>query len=466
MGQELSLQSAVFTLLFRVGVAAAIAALIVRLTRFQRLLGVEERTLDERLMFVLLYGPMVAVGVLTRILLRYQATDISLEGAFVAGLVGGRTTGMMVGTLAALPAFFNKELLSLPFGMLCGAAGGVLRELLTNRERMWNFGPLSFMSVPRWLFRLFVRGEGNWQFLPLFTIVGLSLLRIGLGQTFPGALHYLHTRQDWQVILPVLGAYFATTLTLTIWNNTRIQIKLHDQEQLLLQARMQALTSQINPHFLFNTLNTIGSLTRVDPEVARELLIKLSQILRRLLRKDENFVPLREELEFIENYLAIETMRFGPEKLQFHEQIDGETLDALVPSMLLQPFVENSIRHGLSPRLEGGEIRLRTARIDGRLIIELEDNGVGISDERLHEIYASGIGISNVTERLKVLYGKDYTLRIESLPGLGTTIRIELPEVYSPRSSADREAVVSTARPEAARGESPVPGGRIPHSGE
>ena len=115
MLQALSLQALVFTLLFRLGVASSIAALSVRSRLFQRVLRREERGLDDRLLFVLLYGPSVAMGVLTRTLLRYQATDVSLEGALVAGLVGGRMTGMMVGTLAALPAFFNDELLSLPF---------------------------------------------------------------------------------------------------------------------------------------------------------------------------------------------------------------------------------------------------------------------------------------------------------------------------------------------------------------
>jgi len=159
--------------------------------------------------------------------------------------------------------------------------------------------------------------------------------------------------------------------------------------------------------------------------------VRLSQILRRLLQKNENFVPLREELEFIENYMSIEMVRFGPEKLQFHKEVDEATLDAMVPSMLLQPMVENSIRHGLSPRLEGGEIRLRTLRLDGRLVIELADNGVGIEEERIPEVYQSGIGLSNVNERLKVLYGKDYKLKIESEKGRGTSIRIEIPEVQS-----------------------------------
>ncbi|HLD78309.1 MAG TPA: histidine kinase, partial [archaeon] len=338
---------------------------------FQRFLREEERGLDERLLFVLFYGSTVAFGVLTRIGLRYQATDVSLEGALVAGLVGGRMTGMMVGILAALPAFFNEELLSLPFGVLAGAVGGILRELCVNKERVWQFGPFMFLSVPRWLYRLVRHGEGNWLILPLLACAGLELLRAGLGSTFPGALYYLVAQGHWLPILPVFSTIFAVALSIMIWNNTRIQTKLLDQEQSLLAARMEALTSQINPHFLFNTLNTVSSLIRMDPDAARELLVKLSAILRRLLRKHENFVPLRDELEFIDDYLAIEMVRFGPEKLQFRKEVDANTLDAIVPSMLLQPIIENSIRHGLGPRLEGGEIRLRTARQDGRLVIEV-----------------------------------------------------------------------------------------------
>ncbi|MDA2913542.1 histidine kinase [Acidobacteriia bacterium AH_259_A11_L15] len=431
MEQPLLLQDLVLTLLFRLGVAASIAALIARSIFFQRVLRREERSVDERLLFVLLYAPPVAVGVLTRILLGYRATDVSLEGALVAGLAGGRMTGMMVGTLAALPAFLNGELLSLPFGMLCGAVGGVLRELCANKERVWQFGPFSFLSLPRWLYDLVTKREGNWLMLPLLGCAGLELLRIGLGQTFPGALFYLGAGEGWLVVLPIFATIVAVGLSLMIWNNTRIQIKLLDQEQSLLAARMEALTSQINPHFLFNTLNTVASLVRVEPDAARKLVVKLSAILRRLLGKHDNFVPLRQELEFIDDYLAIEMVRFGPEKLQFYKQVEEEALELFVPSMLLQPIIENSIRHGLGPRIEGGEIRLRAVRQDGRLLIEVEDNGVGIAEERIPEIYGSGIGISNVNERLKVLYGKEYSLRIESLPNLGTTIRIEIPEVSS-----------------------------------
>ena len=131
------------------------------------------------------------------------------------------------------------------------------------------------------------------------------------------------------------------------------------------EARLAALTSQINPHFLFNTLNSVSSLIRTNPDQARSVVYRLSSILRRLLRKTDNLTPLREELAFIDNYMTIEMVRFG-EKLRFVKEIDPETLDRLVPSMLLQPMIENSIRHGLSSKVDGGMIRVRSCLADGR----------------------------------------------------------------------------------------------------
>ena len=125
-----------------------------------------------------------------------------------------------------------------------------------------------------------------------------------------------------------------------------------------MEARLAALTSQINPHFLFNTLNSVSSLIRTDPNQARAMVVKLSKVLRRLLRKHENFSALRDELSFIEDYLSIEVIRFG-DKLRFEKDVADDTLDMLVPSMLLQPLVENSIKHGLSSKVEGGTIRIR-----------------------------------------------------------------------------------------------------------
>ena len=235
--------------------------------------------------------------------------------------------------------------------------------------------------------------------------------------------------------LIVLSSVMSVATAVKIWNNTRIEMNLEQNQQLLLKARMDALTSQINPHFLFNTLNTVSSLIRFDPDMARGVVLKLSNILRRLLRKHETFVPLREELEFIDDYLDIEVIRFGRDKLQIFKEIDEEARESFVPSMLLQPIIENSIKHGIAPRLEGGEIHLRSTLKDGRLLIEIDDNGMGIPPERLVDVYGGGIGISNVHARLRLLYGDQFKMDIRSQEGEGTQIRIEIPELSAVTTS-------------------------------
>jgi two-component system, LytTR family, sensor kinase len=229
-------------------------------------------------------------------------------------------------------------------------------------------------------------------------------------------------------------------IALKVWNNSRTELKLEEQQRLLLQARMEALQSQINPHFLFNTLNSVSSLVRFDPDTARDLIIKLANILRRLLRSGDAFVPLREELEFIDDYLDIEVVRFGQDKLKVNKELEPATLEVLVPGMLLQPLVENSIKHGLSAKLDGGSICLRSRLQDGVLHIEVEDDGVGMGSANLLErstgLGGTGIGLTNVAERLKVLYGEAARMTIDSLEGKGTLVRLRLPVLESRDSAA------------------------------
>jgi two-component system LytT family sensor kinase len=137
---------------------------------------------------------------------------------------------------------------------------------------------------------------------------------------------------------------------------------------------------------------------------------------------------LRDELELIDDYLSIEVVRFG-NKLKIVKEIDPEALEALVPSMILQPILENSIKHGLSSRVEGGSIRLRARAADGRLTVTIEDDGVGIPAEVMGDIYHRGIGVSNVRERLHVLFGRQYEMKIDSQAGRGTRVEIQIPEL-------------------------------------
>src|SRR6185436_4399154 len=152
---------------------------------------------------------------------------------------------------------------------------------------------------------------------------------------------------------------------------------------------------------------------RTDQEKARLLVFKLSTILRRLLRKHDTFSPLRDEMELIDDYLSIEVVRFG-DKLKIVKDIDAAALEALVPSMMLQPILENSIKHGLSSKVEGGSIQLRARAADGRLTVTIEDDGVGIPADVMDDIYNRGIGVSNVRERLRVLFGPLYRMSIDS----------------------------------------------------
>ncbi len=421
-----------FTLVLKVGWAAALAALLVRFRSFRKLLFIEKRDSDQKVKLLLFLVPPLAIGVMLRIFGGYRFFDLMIEGSFLMGLIGGQIVGLLGGSLISLPAFGNHEWLASPMAALVGLLGGVVREVIPEKEDVWHFGPFLFLNIPQWLWRLLRDRKGNWAMLPLFTCAAVEVAWIELADVFPPHWIFpIRPANSGYMALVVLSSVMCVAMAIKIWNNTRIEMNLEQNQQLLLKARMDALTSQINPHFLFNTLNTVSSLIRFDPDMARGVVLKLSNILRRLLRKHETFVPLREELAFIDDYLDIEVIRFGRDKLQIFKEVDEETLEEFVPSMLLQPIVENAIKHGLAPRLEGGQIHLRTRRRDGRLSIDIEDNGMGIPSERLGEVYGGGIGISNVHERLRLLYGDQFKMDIRSQAGEGTQIHLEIPAVTS-----------------------------------
>jgi two-component system LytT family sensor kinase len=423
-----------FTLLLKVGVASSIAALLARWTTFRRVLFTEERDPDQKLKLMLFMTPALIVGVTLRLVggPPYAFADLSLEGAFLMGLLGGRVVGPIGGAIITIPALISREWLAMPAASTAGLLGGLIRQAIPNKEDLWNFGPFTFLNIPKATVKLLRKAELSWEMAPLTTCIALELGRVALVlATKSKWLFAIDAHRDWWLALVVIATLMSVAAPLKIWNNTRIEMNLEQHQQLLLKARMDALSSQINPHFLFNTLNTVSALIRFDPDSARGVVLKLSNILRRLLRKHETFVPLREELQFIDDYLDIEVARFGKDSLDIVKHIDATALEAFVPSMLLQPMVENCLKHGLAPKLGGGKIELRTTNRDGRLRIEIADNGVGISEEKMPHVYVEGIGLSNVRERLRVLYGTDFHLDIQSRPGEGTVIRIEIPELVS-----------------------------------
>ena len=421
-----------FSLLMKLGVMASLASILARSGSFKAMLMRESRTMQQRLVLALVLSIVFGLSVVTRIVGKtYFAADLGLEGSLLAGILGGYVTGLLSGSLIALPSVFEGHPVTLPLLAGIGVLGGLLRDISPDPEEIWRFSPFLDLSIIR-----FFTESRNYRRAAFHLLFGAGILSAEfLRQSLHRNVFWLP--DTWSSSTPVaLAALYATTLfaviiPLKIWNNTRNEKKLEEQERLLAEARLAALTSQINPHFLFNTLNSVSSLIRTDPNQARVMVVKLSKVLRRLLRKHENFSALRDELSFIEDYLSIEVVRFG-EKLRFEKDVAEDTLDMLVPSMLLQPLVENSIKHGLSSKVEGGTIRIRTERSEQRLHLLVEDDGVGIPEAKLATLLDRGIGVSNVNERLKVLFGNEYRMWIDSQAGKGTRIRIEVPELQTP----------------------------------
>jgi signal transduction histidine kinase len=201
--------------------------------------------------------------------------------------------------------------------------------------------------------------------------------------------------------------------------------KYQEREFRLSQAELQALRTQLHPHFLFNTLNAIAELVHSDPVVADRSILRLSELLRFSLASEKTQeVTLKEEIEFLEKYVEIHKTLMR-DRLNVRLSIDPETLDAAVPNMLLQPLVENAIKHGISPRSTGGNIEIHARRLDGKLYVEIADDGMGMPEQEAD--VQDGLGLINTRERLKLLYNDAHTFNLSSFPGRGVTIRISLP---------------------------------------
>jgi two-component system LytT family sensor kinase len=422
-------QIILYTLLAKLAVVATLGTMLVRFRWFRRILLTERRHWPERLTFAAGLGLPLTVGVVSRLLLDYRAADLTLAGAYLAGLVAGPYAGALVGAMVGLPPLFAGEYLALPFAVGCGFAGGGLREICPKPE-IWRFTPFFFTQLHRTTWRLLRHWLLDWQIALVTAPLLLELIRQLLGMRFSGRLFFLEPTTWWLWPLLLVDTVLCVAIPIKIWNSARIEHRLAEQEKLLMAARVEALANQINPHFLFNTLTSISSLIRSKPETARLLIVKLSGLLRRLLRHQEHFVTLREELAAIDEYLDIERVRFGS-ALVVDKQIEEASLEIVVPSMILQPLVENSIKHGLGRKVGEGRVTIRSSRRAGHAVIEVIDNGVGMSGEQLDPSTRRGIGLRNVNERLQVIYGANYELKLHSVAGEGTSARIEIPEILA-----------------------------------
>ncbi|WP_260737914.1 sensor histidine kinase [Tunturiibacter lichenicola] len=442
------------TLLIELGVAAAVSSSLARSQRFKNLLLLSRRTPRQTAWLVIIICVPLTLGVWVRTTVpNFLAADLSFETTILLGILVGPLAAMAGGAVLAIPAVLHHEYWALPVNLAIAAISGAFGRF-ADPEDVWSFSPMIDLSIYRWVTRNLRRPQLDQQILLLLLVSTMQLGTSMLGRFYPRHFFELYSNEWWVQLLICATAPIVVGIPLKIWNAIRVERKLEEQGRLLLEARLDALQRQINPHFLFNTLNSITSLVRSKPELAREMIIKLANILRVLLKDREAFLPLSEELQFTDDYLDIEVVRFG-DKLKVVKEIAENTLHIVVPGMLLQPLIENSIKHGLEPRISGGTVTLRSRITDqGRLMVEVEDDGVGMAPERDEASATSGlvrsgtgIGVRNVRERMQVLYGDLATVEINSRPGRGTKVTMLMPildagaETWGPIGGAAGQAI-------------------------
>jgi two-component system LytT family sensor kinase len=201
----------------------------------------------------------------------------------------------------------------------------------------------------------------------------------------------------------------------------------------LAKAELAALQAQISPHFVYNTLNTIAAFIRTEPETARQLLSDFADFLRRTFRPKGEFTPFAQELEYVHQYLTFEKARFG-ERLDVVYRVDPEILSTVVPVLVLQPLVENAVRHGISRKIGAGRVTIAAEDRGNECRISVDDDGVGMEGEVVRQVFhrprrdAFGVGLINVNERLRSVYGPEHGLEIASRPGEGTRVSFSVPK--------------------------------------
>jgi two-component system LytT family sensor kinase len=229
---------------------------------------------------------------------------------------------------------------------------------------------------------------------------------------------------DWTLM--VYSTIVGLSYALTYYRETQSRaVKEANLETRLVEARLRTLEAELHPHFLFNTLHAISSLVHTNPDGADRMISRLSDLLRITFdRSGSPRISLHEELEFLQKYLEIEQTRFQ-DRLSVHFDIEPDTLDAEVPRLLLQPLVENAIKHGVSPKPGNGLVRITSRRHDEKLWLEVSDNGVGLTAGTRARL-RNGVGLANTRDRLACLYGKDHRIEFADQPD-GLAVQLEIP---------------------------------------
>jgi len=426
-------QLLLINLLLRIAVMAGIISLVMGFRFVVELLVRVQASTVARMKMTVLLASIFIIGVVVRALVDQGAMDLSLEGALLAGFLGGVWVGMGVGFAIGAACYLFGEVVALPLYTAAGLVSGLLFTTLGLKGVIWSYSLNPFLIIYNFIERL-ARGRLDRNFIPFALCFIFMGIRYNLLDRFgPRRLLYGYLPQDGFLLALDLGVLvYALGIALKIASNARMEVIIREEEKQLIHARLATLRSQVNPHFLFNTLNSITALIRTDAEKAREMTRKLSSIFRKSLEDASDSHSLRRELEFIDDYLSIEKVRFG-EKLKVLKEVDPSTLDCEVPSMILQPLVENAIKHGVSRKTDGGILKISSMRKRSGVEIEIENEGPDRGPLQLEEVLSKGIGIRNVMERLNIYTGGRGELSIELREGGGAVVRFFVPGISERR---------------------------------
>lgn len=339
------------------------------------------------------------------------------------------------------------------FGFLFASQVSLQSRLAENPPPFWRVllwqlfsGYLWFAISPLilWLGRRFPFEAKTWKTaVPIHLVASfvIAVLQLAIAAYVLPKLGYLR-RYESASYLEIFQIFLIVNLHFSVaiyWGvvgmqqgfkyyrkNRERELRTSQLEARLATTRLQVLKMQLHPHFLFNTLNTISELIYRDPESAERMISDLSDLLRMSFENLEvQEIPLKQELEFLEKYLEIELTRFH-DRLQVEMQIEPETLDASVPNMILQPLVENAIKHGIAPRATGGQIDIGAVKQNGHLSLTVRDNGVGVPNVEGQELI-EGVGLSNTRRRLKHLYGDQHSFTLNNGGDSGLSVSLVIP---------------------------------------
>ncbi|HSG27872.1 MAG TPA: histidine kinase, partial [Candidatus Krumholzibacterium sp.] len=394
-------QIVLINLLLRIAVMAGIVSLLLGSRSIIELLA---RVSVSRRSYVRLFVSLslfFVIGIAVRKLSSQAAMDLSLEGAIIAGLLGGAWVGAGTGLAIGLACYFCGEVISLPLYTVAGAASGLLYSWLGKRGEIWSFSLNPFLIVYNFFERLF-KGRLDRNFIPFALCVGFAFIRYSLLDRFyqRGWIYGYPSREWLFIVIDLTVLVYTVGIALKMAENARLEEIFRQEKSRLVHARLTTLRSQINPHFLFNTLNSISALIRTDAERAREMTRRLSSIFRKSLEDDTDTHSLAEEVDFLEDYLSIEKIRFGEDKLRFIKQLDPDSAGCRIPTMLLQPLVENAVKHGISCTTDGGEIRIVSKKEGKGYSLTVSNDGPKTGPLDIESLMCCGVGLRNVYERL------------------------------------------------------------------